>query len=164
MDVVLDLMIHDLDIILHMVRSKVEHIHAVGVPVLTKKPDIANARVQFEGGCVANITSSRITVEDQRRIRIFQPDVYLALDYAAQKVAMYRRISTPGKSNVEIAAEQVKVKPGDALEMEIRSFVHSSRTRETPIVTAEDGRNALALAMDISILEGAPLLMPQAAL
>jgi predicted dehydrogenase len=149
-DVVLDLMIHDLDIILHMVRSKVEHIHAVGVPVLTKKPDIANARVQFEGGCVANITSSRITIEDQRRIRIFQPDVYLALDYAAQKVAMYRRISTPGKSNVEIAAEQVKVKPGDALEMEIRSFVHSSRTRETPIVTAEDGRNALALAMDIN--------------
>jgi hypothetical protein len=76
--------------------------------------------------------------------------VYLALDYAAQKVAMYRRISRPGKSNVEIAAEQVKVKPGDALEMEIRSFVHSSTTRETPIVTAEDGRNALALAMDIN--------------
>jgi len=149
-DVVLDLMIHDLDIILHMVRSKVEHIHAVGVPVLTKKPDIANARVQFEGGCVANITSSRITVEDQRRIRLFQPDVYLALDYAAQKVAMYRRIFTPGKSNFEIAAEPVKVKPGDALEMEILSFIHSSTTREAPIVTGEDGRNALALAMDIN--------------
>ena len=149
-DVVLDLMIHDLDIILHVVRSKVEHIHAVGVPVLTEKVDIANARVQFEGGCVANITASRISVDDQRRIRIFQPDTYLAVDYAAKKVAMYRRIFTPGKSNVEIASEQVKVQPGDALEMEIRSFVHSSTNREAPIVTGEDGKKALALAMDIN--------------
>jgi predicted dehydrogenase len=149
-DVVLDLMIHDLDIILHLVRSKVEHIHAVGVPVLTEKVDIANARLQFEGGCVANITASRISVEDQRRIRIFQPDTYLAVDYAAKKVSLYRRIFTPGKANVEIASEQVKVKPGDALEMEIRSFVHSSMNREAPLVTGEDGKKALALAMDIN--------------
>jgi len=149
-DVVLDLMIHDLDIILHVVRSKVEHIHAVGVPVLTEKVDIANARLQFEGGCVANITASRISVEDQRRIRIFQPDTYLVVDYAAKKVAIFRRIFAPGKANVEIASEQVKVKPGDALEMEIRSFLHSSMNREAPLVTAEDGKNALALALDIN--------------
>jgi len=149
-DVVLDLMIHDLDIILHLVRSEVEYIHAVGVSVLTEKVDIANARVQFEGGCVANITASRISVEDQRRIRIFQPDTYLAVDCAAKKVAMYRRIFTSGKANVEIASEQVKVKPGDALEMEIRSFVHSSMNREAPMVTGEDGKKALALAIDIN--------------
>jgi predicted dehydrogenase len=149
-DVVLDLMIHDLDIILHVVRSKVEHIHAVGVPVLTEKVDIANARLQFEGGCVANINASRISVEDQRRIRFFQPDAYLAVDYAAKKVALYRRISTLGKGNIEITSEQVKVKPGDALEMEIRSFVRSSMSRTTPVVTAEDGKKALALALDIN--------------
>jgi len=149
-DVVLDLMIHDLDIILHIVRSKVEHIHAVGVPVLTQRVDIANARLQFEGGCVANITASRISVEDQRRIRIFQPDTFLTVDFAAKKVAMYRRIFTPGKANVEVAVEQIKVKPGDALETEIRSFVHSSMNREAPMVTAEDGKRALALALGIN--------------
>jgi predicted dehydrogenase len=149
-DVVLDLMIHDLDIILSVVRSKVEHIQAVGVPVLTEKVDIANARVHFEGGCVANITASRISVEDQRRMRIFQPDTYLAVDYAAKKVALYRRVLAAGQANVEIISEQVKVKPGDALEMEVRSFVRSSMNRTTPMVTAEDGKKALALAMDIN--------------
>ena len=149
-DVVLDLMIHDLDIILNVVRSKVEHIHAVGVPVLTEKVDIANARIQFEGGCVANITASRISIEDQRRLRIFQPDTYLAVDYASKKVAMYRRIPASGRPNAEIISEQVPVEPGDALEMEIRSFLRSSMNRTTPLVTGEDGKKALALAMDIN--------------
>jgi len=144
------LMIHDLDIILNVVRSKVEYIHAVGVPVLTEKVDIASARVQFEGGCVANITASRISIEDQRRLRIFQPDTYLAVDYADKKVAMYRRIPASGRPNAQIISEQVTVEPGDALEMEIRSFVRSSMSRTTPVVTAEDGKKALALALDIN--------------
>lgn len=149
-DVVLDLMIHDLDIILSVVRAKVEHIHAVGVPVLTEKVDIANARVQFQGGCVANITASRISIEDQRRIRIFQPETYLAVDYAHKKVAMYRRIFPAGKPNAEIISEPVRVEHGDPLEIEVRSFIHSSMNRTTPVVTAEDGKKALALAMDIN--------------
>ncbi|MBI5968079.1 MAG: Gfo/Idh/MocA family oxidoreductase [Deltaproteobacteria bacterium] len=149
-DVVLDLMIHDLDIILSFGRSEVEHIHAVGVPVLTDKVDIANARVQFQGGCVANITASRISIEDQRRIRVFQPDSYLAVDYAAKKVAAYHRVFPPGSKKPQVISEQVKVEPGDALENEIRSFVQCSMNRTAPAVTGEDGKKALALAMQIN--------------
>lgn len=149
-DVVLDLMIHDLDIILSVVRSKVKHIHAVGVPVLTEKVDIANARIEFAGGCVANVTASRISIEDQRRMRVFQPDTYLAVDYSAQKVAMYHRVLIPGGEKAEIVSEQVKVEPGDALEKEVRSFIHASMNRTTPMVTGEDGKKALAVALDIN--------------
>jgi predicted dehydrogenase len=149
-DVVLDLMIHDLDIILSFVRSTVKKIHAVGIPVLTNKVDIANTRVEFVGGCVANITASRISFEDRRRIRVFQPDAYLTLDYASKEVALYRRIFNTENQKFQIAAEQVEVEPGDALEKEIRSFVHSCLTRQTPVVTGEDGRNALAVAMRIN--------------
>jgi predicted dehydrogenase len=149
-DVVLDLMIHDLDIILSVVRSRVESVHAVGVPVLTEKVDIANARIEFAGGCVANLTASRISVEDQRRIRVFQPDTYLTVDYGAKKVAMYRRVPLPGNPKAEIISEQIKVEPGDALEKEVRSFVHSSMNRTPPVVTGEDGKKALAVAMDVN--------------
>ena len=150
-DVVLDLMIHDLDIILSFVRSEVARIHAVGVPVLTGKVDIASARLEFESGCVANITASRISVEDQRRIRVFQPDTYLAVDYASKKVALYQRTNSgPGIPQVKISAEQVQVEPGDALENEIRSFIFSSMNRTAPLVTGEDGKRALALALGIN--------------
>jgi predicted dehydrogenase len=148
-DVVLDLMIHDLDIILSVVRSNVEHMHAVGVPVLTEKVDIANARIHFAGGCVANVTASRISVEDQRRIRIFQPDTYLTVDYAVQKAALFHRVPIPGSPKVEIISEQVKVEPADVLEREVRSFIRSSTDRTTPMVTGEDGKRALAVALDI---------------
>ncbi len=149
-DVVLDLMIHDLDIILSFVRSPVSKIHAVGVPVLTNKVDIANTRVEFVGGCVANITASRISFEDRRRIRVFQPDTYLTLDYASKEITLYRRIFSAENQKFQIAAERIEVEPGDALEKEIRSFVHSCRTRTSPVVTGEDGRNALAVAMRIN--------------
>jgi predicted dehydrogenase len=149
-DVVLDLMIHDLDIILSFVRSVVKNIHAVGIPVLTDKVDIANTRVEFEGGCVANITASRISFEDRRRIRVFQPDTYLALDYASKEITLYHRVFSPESQKFHIAAEPIEVEPGDALEKEIRSFVHSCLTRTTPVVTGEDGRNALAVAMRIN--------------
>jgi predicted dehydrogenase len=149
-DVVLDLMIHDLDIILSFVRSTVKNIHAVGVPVLTDKVDIANTRVEFEGGCIANITASRISFEDRRRIRVFQPDTYLTLDYASKEITLYHRIFSMENQRFQISAEQIEVEPGDALEREIRAFVHSCLTRKTPVVTGEDGKNALAVAMRIN--------------
>jgi predicted dehydrogenase len=149
-DVVLDLMIHDLDIILSFVRSSARKIHAVGVPVLSEKVDIANTRVEFEGGCVANITASRISFEDRRRIRIFQPDTYLTLDYGSKEITLYHRTFSPQDRRFQISAEQIEVEPGDALEKEIRAFVHSSLTRKPPVVTGEDGRNALDMAMRIN--------------
>jgi len=149
-DVVLDLMIHDLDIILSFVRSSARKIHAVGIPVLSEKVDIANTRVEFEGGCVANITASRISFEDRRRIRIFQPDTYLTLDYGSKEITLYHRTFSPETQRFQISAEQIEVEPGDALEMEIRAFVHSSLTRMPPAVSGEDGRNALDMAMRIS--------------
>ena len=149
-DVVLDLMIHDLDIILSFVRSSIKEIHAVGIPVLTEKVDIANTRVEFEGGCVANLTASRISFEDRRRIRVFQPETYLTLDYASKEIAQYHRVFSAEKQRFELSAEQVEVEPGDALEMEIRSFVQSCQGRTSPLVTGEDGRNALAVATRIS--------------
>jgi predicted dehydrogenase len=149
-DVVLDLMIHDLDIILSFVRSSIKQIHAVGIPVLTEKVDIANTRVEFDGGCVANITASRISFEDRRRIQVFQPDTYLTLDYASKEIALYHRVFSAEKQRFELSAEQVEVEPGDMLEKEIRSFVHSCLSRTPPMVTGEDGRNALAVATRIS--------------
>lgn len=149
-DVVLDLMIHDLDIVLSLVKAKWEKIHAVGVPVLTENVDIANARVQFEGGCVANFTASRISTDDQRRIRIFQPEAYLAVDYTAKKAAILRRteIGPGGKRKIE--GESIPVEPGDALEKEIRSFLECSRMRSVPRVSGEDGKMALALALKVN--------------
>lgn len=149
-DVVLDLMIHDLDIIFSFVRSSVKNIHAVGIPVLTDKVDIANTRVEFDGGCVANITASRISFEDRRRIRVFQPDTYLALDYASKEITLYRRIFNTENQKFHIAAESIEVEPGDALEKEIRSFIHSCLTRAIPVVTGEDGKKALSVAMRIN--------------
>jgi predicted dehydrogenase len=149
-DVVLDLMIHDLDIILSFVHSPVKQIHAVGIPVLTDKVDIANTRVEFEGGCVANITTSRISFEDRRRIRVFQPDTYLTLDYASKEIALYHRTFSAENQRFQLSAEQIDVEAGDTLEMEIRAFVLACLNRTSPVVTGEDGRNALAVAMRIS--------------
>lgn len=149
-DVVLDLMIHDLDAILSLVRAPVEHIHAVGVPVLADKVDIANVRLQFQGGCEANLTASRISLQDQRRLRIFQPDSYVAVDYAQKKVALYRRVFDGTGERPVITPEQIEVPPGDALQMEIGSFIRCCLTREAPPVTGEDGRSALAAALEIN--------------
>jgi len=149
-DVVLDLMIHDLDIIPSFVHAPVAQIHAVGVPVLTEKVDIASVRIQFASGCVANITASRISLEDQRRIRFFQPDSYLTVDYVAKKVALYNRLRRQGDQKPQISLEMVEVKPEDALQMELCSFTQSCLQRTTPQVTGEDGKNALALALEIN--------------
>lgn len=141
--VVLDLMIHDLEVILHLVRSPVREIHAVGVPVLSTTEDIANVRLAFENGCVANVTTSRISPESLRKIRIFQEDAYISLDYQRQGGEIYRRQSGC------IERSRVPIEKGDALENELASFVDCVRRKGNPVVGGEKAADALRLASDI---------------
>jgi predicted dehydrogenase len=150
-NVVLDLMIHDIDIIQNIVRSPIQQINSIGAPVFTPEEDIANARIQFENGCVANVTASRIGLKSERRMRIFQPDAYIVLDFQNKKVAVFRKGEGemfPGVPNVimdEKVLEQV-----DALQEEISSFLKSVRRGTVPFVTGEDGRRALETALLIN--------------
>ncbi len=141
--VVLDLMIHDLDIILHLVRSDVREIHAVGVPVLTPTEDIANVRLAFANGCVANVTASRISQERMRKIRVFQPDVYVSLDYMNQAGQICRRTPTG------ITASEVPIAKREPLAAELAAFVDCVRRRDEPVVSGHHASQALALAVDI---------------
>ncbi len=148
-DVILDLMIHDLDIILHFVNSPIEAIDAVGVSVLSEQVDIANVRLRFKTGCVANITASRITGKTMQKIRFFGIEGYHAVDYSKRElVSLSKKISEKGK--VDIVSNAVEVIQHDPLEEEIRSFVDSVRNNSTPLVTGRDGRNALEMALNIS--------------
>jgi predicted dehydrogenase len=142
--VVLDLMIHDLDIILHLVKADVERIEAVGVPVLTAKEDIANARVTFTNGCVANVTASRVSAERMRKIRFFQSDAYISLDYVAQNAKIYRR------EGWQIKDEVINFSGEQPLQKEIASFVACVREGGRPQVSGEEGRNALDAATRVT--------------
>jgi predicted dehydrogenase len=142
--VVLDLMIHDLEIILHLVRSPVQNIDAVGVPVLSRGEDIANARLRFQNGCVANVTSSRISPERMRKIRVFQEDAYLSLDYEKQSGEIYRRAA--GK----ITRDRVEIERGEPLKRELASFVECAATGREPRVSGFQAAAALELAVDIT--------------
>jgi predicted dehydrogenase len=142
--VVLDLMIHDLEIILHLVRSPVQTIDAVGVPVLSRREDIANARLRFENGCVANITSSRISPERMRKIRVFQEDAYLSLDYQNQTGEIHRRIGGG------IAREEVAIEREEPLKRQILSFIECARTGVRPKVSGFEATAALELAVEIT--------------
>ena len=142
--VVLDLMIHDLEIILHLVRSPVQTIDAVGVPVLSRGEDIANARLRFEDGCVANITSSRISPERMRKIRVFQEDAYLSLDYQNQTGEIYRR------SGFGITKEPVQIEPEEPLKRQLMSFVECAATGRAPKVSGFQATAALELAVEIT--------------
>jgi predicted dehydrogenase len=144
--VVLDLMIHDLEIILHLVRSPVKSIDAVGVPLLSKGEDIANARIRFESGCVANVTASRISPEKMRKIRVFQgvPPAYLSLDYQNQSGEMYRLV------NGAISREPVEIDKDEPLKRELQSFVECSRRGIQPIVSGSEASAALVLAIEIT--------------
>lgn len=142
--VVLDLMIHDLEIILHLVKSPVASIDAVGVPVLMKTEDIANARIRFENGCVANITASRISPERMRKIRVFQSDGYLSLDYQEQTGEMYWR------EGMEIKKAPVEVEKDEPLKLELAAFVESVKGEGSRGVSGEQGANALAVALEIT--------------
>jgi predicted dehydrogenase len=142
--VVLDLMIHDLEIILHLVRSPIDTIDAVGVPVLSRGEDIANARLRFENGCIANITSSRISPERMRKIRVFQEDAYLSLDYQNQSGEIYRRTANG------IEREAVQIEHDEPLKRQLASFVECAATGHAPKVSGFQATAALELAVEIT--------------
>jgi len=149
-DVILDIMIHDIDIILNIVGSPVKSIHAVGVPVVSSENnDIANVRLEFESGCVANVTASRISAKEMRKIRIFQHDAYLSIDYAAQQVEVYGKTDSDKHDTPQITYDQIDIKQGDSLKEEIRSFLNAVKSRSIPEVPGEAGKNALKVALEI---------------
>ncbi|MGC2193946.1 MAG: Gfo/Idh/MocA family oxidoreductase [Terriglobales bacterium] len=152
-DVILDLMIHDLDVVLSLVKSPVKEIRAVGLPILSGKADIANVRLEFESGCVANFTASRVSTERIRKLRFFQPRQYISLDYSRQEVLVFS-VGEPEAGGTPSVNPQIKVaKPAivaeEPLRAELRSFLEAVRTRSNPLVSFEDGRRALAVALDI---------------
>lgn len=142
-DVVMDLMVHELDIIASLVKSDVVKLDAVGIPILTPKIDLANARLEFANGCIANITASRVSPDRVRKIRIFQDDAYISLDYNAQQAEVYRRQAG------RIVSEILQTERGEPLKLEIGSFVESVRLGGRPQVPAEHGLSALRLAGEI---------------
>jgi predicted dehydrogenase len=146
--VVLDLMIHDLEIILHLVRSPVKSIDAVGLPALSKTEDIANARIRFESGCVANLTASRISPEKMRKIRVFQaePQTYLSLDYQNQAGEIYRL------ANGQITRDKVPIVKDEPLKLELQSFVDCASRGQQPLVSGYEATAALELAIKITEL------------
>jgi predicted dehydrogenase len=148
-DVVFDLMIHDLDVVLSLVDSEVESIEAVGVPVLTGRVDIANARLRFANGCIANLTASRISRDRVRKIRFFQPSAYLSIDYAAQKLEMWRLVKGGG-ALPSIDGGEVPVANEEPLKRELADFVDAVKTQRQPLVPGEQGRRALELAQRIT--------------
>lgn len=148
--VVLDLMIHDLDLILGLVGSEVTEVRASGVPVLTEGIDIANARLEFANGCVANLTVSRTSTASLRRMRLFQRSEYVSVDFQDRRVGVSRK--APAGSDAPIVAETKEAAPGDALLTEIREFVAAIRQGTPAVVSGEDGRRALALALEVDRL------------
>jgi predicted dehydrogenase len=144
-DVVLDLMIHDLDLILTMVTSPVRAVEAVGVPVLTPSVDIANARLRFANGCIANLTASRVSLRRERKLRIFQPDAYFSIDFDERRGRVVRR-EPDDAGQPSLTFEDLEVREGDALEEEIEAFVQAVRARQPPPVTGWDGLRALEVA------------------
>lgn len=172
-DVVLDLLIHDLDIVLSLVDSEVEEVRAVGLPVLSRTTDIANVRVAFANGCIANFTASRVSTERVRKLRFFQPHQYLSLDFARQDLLLIDVTAAAGLTDQQLAAlidkhskpepegaprhptpglslSKVLVAPGEPLRLELESFLDAVRGRTVPVVDGRAGRRALALALEIN--------------
>ena len=146
-DVVLDLMIHDLDVILSLVPSPLAQVDAVGVKALTDKVDIANARMRFAGGCVANVTASRISTDRVRKLRIFESDSYTSIDYAQQEVVTYTLRHDGARPQIE--RQQLAVETEEPLAVELRSFLRSVRGEDAPCVTGQEGLEALRVARQI---------------
>jgi predicted dehydrogenase len=171
-DVVLDLMIHDLDIVLSWAQSPIRELRAVGLPILSSKVDIANVRIEFASGCVANFTASRVSTERVRKLRFFQPHQYISVDYARQDVLCIdvpallslgsRQPAPPDfpaarfqptqatHPTPEFALRKLEVSSGEPLQLELESFLRAIRERTQPEVSAQDGRAALAVALDIN--------------
>jgi predicted dehydrogenase len=153
-DVVLDLMIHDLDIVLSFVNSPVTEVRAVGLPILSGKTDIANARIEFASGCVANFTASRVSTERVRKLRFFQPQQYISIDYSRQDVLAFTVRGDIGQSvtfsvNPQIGMVKPPVTAEEPLHAELKSFLDAVRRRNAPVVPLEDGRRALSLALNV---------------
>lgn len=147
-DVVLDLMIHDLDLILSFDPGPVEEVRAAGVPVLSSNVDIANARIMFQSGCVANLTSSRVSMNKMRRLRVFQKDSYVSIDFQSRQGMICRRLAKPGeRPTIDMA--QVKGGDEEPLKLQLESFLESVRTGSRPVVSGEDGAAALELAHQV---------------
>jgi predicted dehydrogenase len=148
--VVLDLMIHDLDIVALLAGAEVERVEAIGVPVLSATEDIANARVRFANGCILNLTASRVSLERLRKIRLFQTDAYISIDFGENKITVVRREGVAGGVGPpKIRAETLELDGGDALLAQDRAFAQAVRERGTPVVSGEDGYRALDLALRI---------------
>lgn len=142
--VTLDLMIHDIDIVMDLVKSPVKHIDAVGARILSKTEDISNARVRFENNVVCNLTASRVTPDVQRRIRIFQDDAYITLDYVRQEAEIYT------KENSHIHHKKIDITKSDSLREELTDFIDCVKSNKKPLVSGQEGREALAVALEIS--------------
>ncbi|MBF6568751.1 MAG: Gfo/Idh/MocA family oxidoreductase [Candidatus Binataceae bacterium] len=156
-DVILDLMTHDLDVILSCTEAEVISAEAVGVAVLTDRIDVANARLRFSNGLIANLNTSRVAPRRERKIRFFQPDEYISVDYEARRIQVYRKgAPQPGSPYPVISAEQINLDKGDQLADEIAAFVASVRSRQAPIVSAADGLRVMELTDRIkSVMESA---------
>ncbi len=141
--VVLDLMIHDIDIILALVRSEIASIDAVGVNILTDHEDLANVRIRFSNGAVANLTASRVTDKEMRKIRLFKDDCYISLDYIKQEAVLYRKI------NNRITGKLINIKKEEPLKKELEAFIGCIKSGERPLVSGEEGRDALRIALQI---------------
>jgi len=150
--VVLDLMIHDIDIILNFVQSDPKSIHAAGMQVVSENVDIANARLEFMSGCVANVTASRISMKDERKFRLFQRDAYISIDFAGHKATIVHRKSDKTDEDGLIPGMEIETRTfpkGDSLDDELKSFIHSVRNRIEPSITGQMGRDALKTALDV---------------
>lgn len=150
-NVVLDLMVHDIDIVLYLIRSKVKNLDATGFTVLTSSFDVAYAHLEFENGCRVNLTASRISQEKVRQTRIFQPDAVLTLDYLSQVARVSKKIDRWGtEEKPEMVLEEIPVRRVDLLEEEIRSFLQSVRDRKAPRVSGQEGRKVLEVALAVT--------------
>ena len=149
--VVLDLMIHDIDIIMNVVQSDIKSIHAAGAPVISEHADIANARLEFSSGCVANVTASRISIKNERKIRLFQKDAYISVDFTSREITLIRRDdSVPGDLIPGMDIQQLSFSEADVLEDELASFIQAVSTRQAPVVSGVAGRKALEVALSIT--------------
>ena len=151
--VILDLMIHDIDIILDLIDSPIQRISASGISVLSDEIDIANARIEFESGCVANVTASRISRKQERKLRIFQKDAYISADFQEKILAIYHKGSEQTETGFrDINHSEKTYADSDALNLEVLDFIHAIQTGGQPKVTGEDGKRALTTAIEISRL------------
>jgi predicted dehydrogenase len=149
-NVILDLMIHDLDLVLALTDTELTDVDAVGTSVLSESEDMANARLKFEGGCIANITASRVSLKTERKMRIFQRDTYISVDFDAQTLRTFRKVGDAGDGMPNVVLSQDSLEETDALELELAAFVASAQDGTQPLVTGEAGLRALLAAQRVT--------------